>query len=241
MKALKVLWREVRALRDMPHVTVDLMYRVAEKNDEFYQRATREYYDYTQTRIRRFPLVKKDRYGVALCVLPEKFDEYFMGIESSGRRNVRKAERNGYAFRKIEFNSFLNDISEIWKSAPVRQGKVPDYVAKGEVRPCINPESRTNVHDYPYFGVLKDNKLVAYAGCMVSGELCAIEQIYGHAAYQQDGVIPMLIVRIVDHLLEHYPAVRFFTYDTFFGASDTLRRFKKKFGFVPHKVTWKLG
>ena len=241
MKSLKTLWLEFQALRDMPHVTVDLMYRVAERNHEFYQRITREYYEYAQTRIRKFPLVKKDRYGVALCVLPETVEEYFMGIEASARRNVRKAGRSGCAFQKIEFNSFLADIGEIWKSAPMRQGKVPEYLLKGEVKPCSNPSALTNVHDYPYFGILKEGKLVAYAGCLVSGELCAIEQIYGHAAYQQDGIVPMLIAGIVGHLLERYPAVRFFTYDTFFGASETLRRFKRKFGFVPHKVTWKLG
>jgi len=241
MKPVRALLKQFLDIRRMPHVTVDLMYRVAERNDEFYQHATREYYDYTQTRIRKFPLVKKDRYGVALCVLPETFDEYFMSVEAAGRRNVRKAERNGYTFERIPFNTFLGDISEIWKSTTVRQGAVPDYLSKGEVKPCNNPETQTNVHDYPYFGVLKEGKLVAYAGCLISGELGAIEQIYGHAAYQQDGVVPMLVVGMVGYMMEHYPSVRFFTYDTFFGASETLRRFKRKFGFVPHKVTWKLG
>jgi len=225
----------------MPHVTVDLMYRVAERNDEFYQRVTREYYDYTQTRIRKFPLVKKDRYGVALCVLPETFDEYFMGIEAAGRRNFKKAERTGCRFEKIDFNAYLDDVRDIWRSARVRQGKVPEYVAKGQVKPVTHPESKTDVHDYPYFGALKEGKLVAYAGCLVSGELCAIEQIYGHADYQRDGVVPMVIVGIVGYVLGHYPLVECYTYDTYFGASETMRRFKRKFGFVPHKVDWVLG
>lgn len=235
---LWALWREYR---HMPHVTVDLMYRATERNDEFYRRVTREYYDYTRSRSRKFPLVRRDRYGVAVCVLPETFDEYFMGLEPAARRNFRKAERMGYRFAKIDFNAQLDDVREIWQSAEVRQGKVPEYVSKGQVKPCRNPATKTDVHDYPYVGVLKEDRLVAYAGCFVSGQLCAMEQIYGHAAYQQDGVVPMLIIGMAGHLLTHYPAVRFYTYDTFFGASETLRRFKRKFGFVPHKVTWRLG
>ena len=238
---MKSLLADLLAIRTMPTVTVDLMLRHASDNDPFFAHATRESYDYTQTRIRKFPLIKRDQYGVALCELPTTFDEYFMAIEASGRRNVRKAERNRFRFERIRFNDHLDGVKAIWQSADVRQGQVPDYVAKGQVKPSQNPETKTNVHDYPYFGVLKDGELVAYAGCLVAGDLCAIEQIYGHAEYQNQGVVPMVITGIVGYALEHYPKVKVYTYDNFFGASETLRRFKKKFGFVPHKVKWVLG
>lgn len=238
---LKQFLTDIQSVYGMPSVTLDLMCRETKRNGPFFERVTREYFEYTQTRMRKFPLAKQDQYGVALCVLPATFDEYFMAIEASGRRNVRKAKKNGYSFERIRFNDHLDGVKAIWQSADVRQGQVPDYVAKGQVKPSQNPETKTNVHDYPYFGVLKDGELVAYAGCLVAGDLCAIEQIYGHAEYQNQGVVPMVITGIVGYALEHYPKVKVYTYDNFFGASETLRRFKKKFGFVPHKVKWVLG
>ena len=167
---LKQLLRDLCSIRTIPSISVDLMLRETVDNDPFFAHVTREYFDHTQTRIRKFPLARQDQYGVALCMLPATFDDYFRGIEASGRRNVRKAQRNEYRFGPIVFNDYLDGVKAIWQSTEVRQGQVPDYVAKGQVKPTQNPESTTNVHDYSYFGVLKDGELVAYAGCLVAGE-----------------------------------------------------------------------
>ena len=75
---------------------------------------------------------------------------------------------------------------------------------------------------------------------MISGELGAIEHIYGHAGYQSDGVVPMLIMGIAKVMIEEKEIVKVYTYDTFLGAGETLRRFKRKFGFRPYNVRWKL-
>jgi len=225
----------------MPKVAIDLMHRETAGNDPLYSRTTREYYAATQRRHPKFPLIKTDAVGVALVRLPESFDDYFMMIEASARRNFKKAERRGYTFEKIEYNDFLGDIREIWQSTDVRQGNVPEYMLRGEVTPSDNPATTTSVHDYPYFGILRDRKLLAYAGCLVSGELCAIEQIFGHARYQSDGVVPMLIISIAGHIMKNFPKVKCYTYDTFLGATTNMKRFKRKFGFLPHRVKWRLG
>ncbi|MGQ9661190.1 MAG: hypothetical protein ACUVWX_02495 [Kiritimatiellia bacterium] len=233
--------RDLLTLRHMPSVNVNLMSSQTSKNDPFYAQVVREAYEYTRQRHPRFPLIRRDQYGVALAILPQNAAEYFRSIEGSARRNYRKAVRLGYRFERIDFNRYLDDVREIWQSAPIRQGPVPDYVRRGEVRPCSNPPSQTNIHDYPYFGILKEDKLLAYAGCLVAGEACMIEQIYGHAAHESDGVVPMLIISIVGYVLEHYPCVRYYVFDTFLGATPTMRRFKRKFGFRPYKVKWLLG
>jgi len=238
------LWRFMRdmlAVRKMPRVTVDLMYRETEGNEAFYLEMVEEYYRFTQQRHRKFPLIRNDQYGVALAVLPGTFDEYFMMVEASARRNFKKAKRCGYTFDRIEHNDHMADIREIWQSTDVRQGKVPDYVAGGQVTPATHPPSKTAVHDYPYFGVFKNDKLVAYAGCAVSGELCAIEQIYGHAEHHAYGVVPMLVIGVAGYTLEHYTNVKYYTYDTLLGASVNMKRFKRKFVFQPYKVRWVLG
>ena len=107
--------------------------------------------------------------------------------------------------------------------------------------PHSNPLSLTNVHDYPYFGVMKDGTLVAYASCLVAGELCELQTIYGHADFLSDGVVPLLIASIGDLLPANYPEVRYFAYGTYFGATETMKRFKRKFLFSPHHVKWVLG
>ena len=210
-------------------------------NDPFYTSATRKYYQSTQKRHPKFPLIKVDQYGVALVELPGTFDEYFMMLEGAARRNFKKADRKGYCFERIDFNDHIDDVRAIWQSTDVRQGMMPEYMREGRVQPCTNPPSKTNIHDYPYFGILKDNELVAYAACLVAGELCAIEQIYGHADVQADAVVPMLIISIVGYVLENYPHAKVYTYDNLLGATANMRRFKRKFAFEPYQVRWRLG
>ena len=76
---------------------------------------------------------------------------------------------------------------------------------------------------------------------MVAGEIMSIDQIYGHADFHEDGVVPFLLVNMVKYAMEQYPEVKYVTYDMFFGSSETLRRFKRKFGFAPYRVEWTLG
>ena len=233
--------RDVREMRALPEVRVNLMSAAAAGNDPFYQRLVQDFYRGTRRRHRKFPLVRQYEYGVALCPLPRDFESYFMLIEASARRNYKKSLRSGYVFRRIAYNDFLQDITDIRRSTDVRQGTLPDEFLKKEVRPISDPPSRNRTHDYPYFGILKDGRLVAYAGCLVSGEICIIEQIYGHAAHQADGIVPMLIIGMAEHILANCPEVRYYAYGTFFGAGETLRRFKKKFRFLPHRVRWVAG
>jgi len=191
-------------------------------------------------RHRRFPLIRADEYGVALCRLPATFDAYFMSIEAAGRRNVKKAERAGYAFARLDCNAHLADIADIIRSAKTRHASMPD-LPDGGLRPCANPPSRSAAHDYPYFGVTRAGRAVAYAGCLVCGEICMIEQILGRADMQADGIVPMLIIGVARHVIRHHPLVKYYSYGLYFGANETMRRFKRKFRFEPHKVKWVLG
>ena len=210
-------------------------------NDPFYGHVVEEFYQSARQRHPKFPLIRKMEYGVAVCVLPPTFDDYLKLIEASARRNLKKAARNGYSLQRINFNDYLEDIRAIRQSTEVRQGKVPDDFLNGPVMPCQNPPSLNPNHDYPYFGVLQAGQLYAYAGCLIAGELCMIEHIFGHAARQEDGIVPMLYVGIAEYLFAHHPQVRYYGYDTYFGATPSMRRFKKKFHFLPHRVQWLLG
>jgi len=210
-------------------------------NDPFYERLVRGFYAETRQRHSRLPLVRRWQFGVAVCVLPPTFDDYFMMIEAAGRRNFKKATRLGYRFERMNHNDHLAGMREIHSSTDVRQGEMPADFISAEVKPCNDPPSRTNVHDYPYFGIMKDGRLAAYAGNMVSGELFMIEQMYGHADHLENGVVPMLVIGMARHIMEHYPQVKYYGYEMYYGASESMRRFKKKFCFLPHRVKWELG
>src|SRR5439155_14783219 len=111
----------------------------------------------------------------------------------------------------------------------------------GTVRRCEDPPSRNPVHDYAYFGAFLNGRLIGYCGCMIAGEYCGIHQILGHADYLSLGPVPLLIISVASELYEHHPRVRYYTYGSYFGASETMRRFKRKFAFLPHRVDWTLG
>jgi len=235
------LWEDLKTARTMPRRTISLMASAAQDNDPFYRQVVTDTFSLFTSRHPRFPLVRQVEFGVALCELPGAFDEYFMGLEGSARRNVRKARKLGYRFEKIDYNLYLDDVTEIRQSADVRQGALPEEFLKKSAERCDNPPSRTTVHDYPFFGVLKGGKLLAYANCLVCGEVCLLEHIYGHARFMSDGIVPMLVCGIAEYVLDQHEKVRYFAYGTYFGASKTMRRFKRKFGFAPHRVTWILG
>ncbi|PWY54087.1 hypothetical protein DGG96_18775 [Legionella qingyii] len=225
----------------LPKITINLMCEKTIENDPFFAKIVKNYYQETLKQHKAFFFIKRNKYGVALCKLPKTFNDYFMQLEGSARRNYKKANKFGYSMQKINFNEHLEDVREIWLSTPIRQGLLPQYIIEGSVRSHNNPPSSTEYHDYPYFGIFKERKLIAYASCFVAGELCQITEIYGHFLFQKDGPVPMLIIDIAREILRSYPNVRYYSYGNYFGASKSMRRFKRKFLFKPHKVLWKLN
>jgi hypothetical protein len=228
------------SLRRLPRVEVDLMYSRTAENDPFYASLTRQFHQESTARHRRYWVIPQFGVGVALCQLPEKYDTYFMDIEAAGRRNCKKAMRLGYEFRRIDHNAHLEEIAEIRKSKEIRQGQMSEEFLQAPVGPAHNPPARCRCHDYPYFGVLLQGALRAYAGCFICGEVCLLEHIFGHGQYESDGLVPRLYCGIVEYLLANHPEVRYFAYGSYMGASETMRRFKRKFLFLPHNVNWKL-
>ncbi len=224
----------------MPVLTVNLMLKRTVDNDPFYAQCTKQWFEDATRRHPKFPLIQSKAWGCAVCVLPRTHEDYFKYIEASARRNYKKAVKAGYRFAPLDFNANLEAVAEIRQSTPERQGAMPDSYLNGDVKPHQNPKSRNAYHDYPYFGVFLKDKLVAYSSCFVSGELCSLQHILGHAEFQSDGIVPMMLIGIAEEIYKRYPAVRYFMYGTYFGAAPAMRRFKKKFRFYPHRVSWRL-
>src|SRR5579875_49011 len=240
MNRLSAAVRDLRELFNLPQLTINLMYEDTKDNDPFYGKIVKDFYKDSLSWHPKYPFLAKFRHGVATCVLPTSFDAYFMKIEASARRNYKKESRCGYIFSKIQFNDYLEDIGAIRSSAEYRQGKMSEEWLRQPPRPVANPPSQTDVHDYSYFGVLREGRLYSYAGCFIAGEMCHLEQIFGHERFQPDGIVPMLIISIANYLYTTHPHVKYYIYGSYFGAGETMRRFKRKFGFLPHRVTWVL-
>lgn len=240
--SLKRVMDVVAELRALPRVTINLQCAGTVGNDPFYQRVVRDYFRDATRRHHRFPLVRNLEYGFSLHHVGEGTDEYLRSIESAGRRNYKKSCRLGYSFARIDYNDYLADVTAIHRSTPVRQGRpMPERFFTEVATPVHNPPSRTSLHDYPYFGILRDGHLHAYASCLIAGDLCSIESIYGHADHLADGVVPMMIIEMAQWVKEHHPQVRYYAYGTYYGATETMQRFKRKFDFMPHKTQWALG
>lgn len=239
IQALKELYQEIR---NLPRISINLMLAETRKNDQFFRTVTTEFYINARRRHSKFPLVRQMEIGLATCMLQAETKKYSDRLDSAARRNLKKAARLGYRFEHIDYNAHLPAITAIHQSTPVRQGRdMPADLFDSAATPHCNPASTNSCHDYPYFGIFKESQLVAYASCFVAGEICALNTIFGHSDYLSDGVVPMLIASIGDDIPTRHPAVKYYTYGQYFGASETLKRFKRKFLFQPQRVTWTLG
>ena len=226
-------------LLSLPRVEVNLRSAETEGNDPFFESLVRDFYHDLTRRHPKFPLIRHREYGITICHLTHNFEDYFQTIGSAARRNYKKSCRLGYIFERIDCKNYLDDMTAILRSTPLRQGRrVPGRFFTDDVSAPTNPPSNSSLHDYPYFGVVRDGKLHAYASCLISGDICSIETIYGHADRQSDGIVPMLIIDMARAVIEQYPEVKYYSYGTYFGASQTMQRFKRKFGFMPHLVRW---
>lgn len=240
MSGLAEFFRDLKTVRKLPKVRISLMASLTAGNDPFYQQVVHSFYHDARRRHPRFPLIRNLQYGVALFPLPKKPEDYLGLIEASARRNIKKALRLGYTVSRIDFNRHRSEIAAIIRSAPARQGPMPADLMTGELPEISDPPSRTSFHDYIHIGVKKDDELRAYCSCFVAGELFSVNDIFGHDAYQSDGIVPLLLTETVGYAIANHPQAKYCMYDKYFGASTTLRRFKKKFGFLPHKVEWSL-
>jgi len=240
VSSLAEFFKDLRAVSKLPKARISLMAARTADNDPFYEQVVQSFYRDARRRHPRFPLIRNLQYGVALFPLPKKREDYLGLIEASARRNIKKALRLGYSVSPIDFNRHRAEIVAIIRSAPARQGPMPDGLMSGEIPEISDPPSRTSFHDYIHLGVKKDGELRAYCSCFVAGELFSVNDIFGHDAYQSDGIVPLLLTETVGYAITHHPQAKYCMYDKYFGASTTLRRFKKKFGFLPHKVEWSL-
>jgi hypothetical protein len=179
---------------------------------------------------------------MTICHLPKVGEQYFSRIESSARRNYKKAIREGCSFKKLIYNDHLQEIGAIWKSTPDRQGRAMTADFGCDVAPAnTNPEPKTKIHLFPSYGIFFEGQLIAYADCFIAGEIAIIQRTFGHADFYDYRPVPQLFIEIALEFIANHPDVKYLSYGMYFGAAESMQRFKRKFDFLPHRVFWKLG
>ncbi|MBP7167384.1 MAG: hypothetical protein KBB64_06970, partial [Bacteroidia bacterium] len=64
-------------------------------------------------------------------------------------------------------------------------------------------------------------------------------RIMGHQEHLKEGIMYYLVTETISKLIRDKENNIHLMYDTYFGASDGLKMFKRRLGFKPYRVTWK--
>lgn len=176
----------------------------------------------------------------AMLRIPESHAKYLEKIGDKARNMIRKAQRQGYVYRKVDPDDYLDDVLAIRTSNPERQGKpIPEYY---KIRPTHIIEqpfrSGCKLHGEGFFGIFKDEKLIAYTTIFFYGELGQVNHILGHADHLQEGVMNLLVSEMVREIIEQTPWMRAinYLYPHLKSANAGIGLFKRSIGFLPERV-----
>lgn len=185
----------------------------------------------------RYKLIRNKSVGMALVDLRGFTDRaaYIASVsrKDQGAYHGRRALRRGFTFHEIDRNAYIDDIHAINTSATERQGRPmdPAYFQK--------PSHYEKKPHFRYFGVVNmEGMLVAYCNIATYGNFAATDRLLGYK--NNDGIMYLLLMEIICRLIDD-SQVHYFMYDTFLGAQEGLRNFKRRLGFQPYRVRYSIS
>ena len=178
----------------------------------------------------KYKIFKNKSLGAALIDLGRfgTREEYLQNIKA--RYEAKRAKSRGYIFCEIDRNNYIDEIHEINTSLDVRQGQPmkASYLKKNNY---YEP-----VKNYKYYGVLScDGRLMAYCTLGIYGDFVAFYQLMGHR--NNDGTMHLLTTEAICRFIGD-STIKYIMYDTYFGATSGLKRFKTMIGFEPYRVKY---
>ena len=184
----------------------------------------------------RYKIIRNKSVGMAIVDLSGFADRsaYLSSVsrKDQGAYHGKRALRRGFIFQEIDQNSYIDDIHAINTSVSERQGRPmdPAYFER--------PTHYDKKPHFRYFGILNsDGALVAYCNIATYGNFAATDRLLGYK--NNDGTMYLLLVEIICKLIDD-SQVQYFMYDTFLGAQEGLRNFKRRLGFQPYRVHYSL-
>lgn len=185
----------------------------------------------------KYFIFKQKTLGVAMIKLQDFANSEAFTQSVNGKNSAayfsRKALRECYIFRTINPNDLENSILEINNSAGNRQGRAMDDSYKSALK---YPTNANNL----YFGVFKEDILVAYLWVVKTGELALLNRLLGHADHLNNGIMYLLVTKYVENEIIEKGKTHFVMYDTFLGAGEGLKMFKTRCGFRAYRIKWNL-
>ncbi|RKU03691.1 heparinase [Burkholderia sp. Nafp2/4-1b] len=169
----------------------------------------------------------------AMLEIPKSIDLYRSAIGDKSRNMVRKARRLGYAYREIDPDEHGQDIYEIRTSDPMRQGRpIPEYYYKNPPEHVLKPSAvGCRLHTERFYGVFKDDRLVAYITLFLFGELAQVNHLLCHRDHASSGAMNLNVFHVIDELIRHQPEVRFLNYLYIGQSQGGINHFKESVGF----------
>jgi hypothetical protein len=228
-----------RVKKTEPYPELTISFLQGDTEDRFCTRYPDTFYEKFTAPHPRIPDVAAYQDGCSIIVLPETFQEYWDGAAGYGtRRKLRRAEREGYRFASIVRDDHLDDIFEINTSMEERQGKPMTDAYRTPPKPYGSlPEFTCPRHSLRTYGVLLEDRLVAYSWVYQIGQMCLFSTILGHGEHLANGTMYLLVAGAVRDLIES-AGTRYAMYNMHLSGTDGLRFFKEQMGFRPYWVTW---
>ncbi len=184
----------------------------------------------------RFPLIRNKTMGIALIDLSNfnSRDEYIATVKKKDWAGYhgKVARKRGYSVRLIDRNDFIAEIFAINTSSDARQGRPMD---QNYLTLQTRFDEAAPMRSYGVFNA--HDRLVGYCSFGIYGNFAATDRLIGFK--NNDGTMYLLLVEIICALIEQGD-VDFFMYDTFLGAQDGLKSFKKRIGFQPYRVSYSI-
>jgi len=191
------------------------------------------------TKKHRLKIIRNKVIGVSIIDLNNfnNYNEYYKSIngKNSAAYYSRKAKKRDYNFLEIDRNNYIENIYEINTSKEIRQGRKMSSKYQNKTKKYINK------NNYKYFGIVKgEENLVSYCNIGFFGEFAVVNSLLGHSNHLNNGVMYYMMVEFHKIMIEEYKDIgyRYIMYDTFYGGSVGLRKFKTKLGYSPYNVKW---
>lgn len=197
-----------------------------------------EFFQYFKTPIASIPKShgkQKMLYDLDMAYFPLEYDydTYFNDvIKSDIRKNIRKALKNEFTCKEINYDDYLEEIHLINTSKEFRQGvkMTGDYVSALKPRQSLVTSVGQTIHTFGCF--TKEGKLAAYMMYELYGDrIFHTVKILGHADYLTYGVMNYLFAFAQDALHILYGKDFVILYGGMSMNDDGLSRFKRNLGF----------
>ncbi|AZN37306.1 hypothetical protein [Iodobacter ciconiae] len=172
----------------------------------------------------------------AILKIPPNIEAYLYEIGDKSRNMIKKAVKSGYAYIDVNPDDFIDDVIKIRTSDTLRQGQeIPEYFYR---RPesVLSFKSSCDLHGESFFGIFKNNELVAYSTIFLYGELAQVNHILGHKDHLQNGIMNLLVFEMVQNIIKSKPWIKGVNYLYVGNPQKGIGIFKKSMGFKEEAI-----